>query len=70
MSDANQKNIEDNIARLKNQLADKLNALVTAAPGDKERIKQERDDLKKLIREFEAEMNDLPKAEQGVTIST
>lgn len=55
MSDANQKNIEDNIARLKNQLADKLNALVTAAPGDKERIKQERDDLKKLIREFEAE---------------
>jgi hypothetical protein len=69
MSDANQKNIEDNIARLKNQLADKLNALVTAAPGDKERIKQERDDLKKLIREFEAEMNDLPKAEQGVTIS-
>jgi hypothetical protein len=25
--------------------------------------------LKKLIREFEAEMNDLPKAEQGVTIS-
>lgn len=55
MSDANQKSIEDNIARLKNQLADKLNALVTAAPGDKERIKQERDDLKKLIREFEAE---------------
>lgn len=69
MSDANQKNIEDNIARLKNQLADKRNARVTAAPGDKERIKQEMEDLKKLIREFEAEMNDLPKAEQGVTIS-
>lgn len=69
MSDANQKNIEDNIARLENQLADKRNALVTAAPGDKERIKQEMKDLKKLIREFEAEMNDLPKAEQGVTIS-
>jgi len=69
MSDANQKNIEDNIARVENQLADKRNALVTAAPGDKERIKQEMEDLKKLIREFEAEMNDLPKAEQGVTIS-
>lgn len=69
MSDANQKNIEDNIARLKNQLADKRNARVTAAPGDKERIKQEIEDLKKLIREFEAEMNDLLKAEQGVTIS-
>ena len=68
MSDANQKNIGKNIARLKAQLANKRSVLVTVAPEDRERIKQQMEDLEEQIQEFEAKINDLPKTEQGVTI--
>jgi len=48
-------NLEDNIQRLKQQLAGKRNTLVTIAPEEQVRIKQQIEDLRRLIRDFERE---------------
>jgi DNA repair exonuclease SbcCD ATPase subunit len=53
MSAAELKNIEKNIARLKAQLANKRDTLVTIAPEEKERINQQIEDLREQIRGFE-----------------
>ncbi|MFN9259511.1 hypothetical protein, partial [Microcystis sp.] len=52
-------NLEDNIQRLKQQLAGKRNTLVTIAPEEQVRIKQQIEDLRRLIRDFEREKWDL-----------
>ena len=45
--------IEKSITRLKRQLSDKRNTLVTIAPEEKERIRQQIEDLREEIQRFE-----------------
>ena len=52
-------NLEDNIQRLKQQLAGKRNTLVTIAPEEQVRIKQQIEDLRRKIWDFEREKSDL-----------
>jgi hypothetical protein len=52
-------NLEENIQRLKQQLAGKRNTLVTIAPEEQVRIEQQIEDLRRLIRDFEREKWDL-----------
>jgi predicted nucleic acid-binding Zn-ribbon protein len=52
-------NLEDNIQRLKQQLAGKRDTLVKIAPEEQVRIKQQIEDLRRLIRDFEREKWDL-----------
>jgi predicted nucleic acid-binding Zn-ribbon protein len=52
-------NLEDNIQRLKQQLAGKRDILVTIGPEEQVRIKQQIEDLRRLIRDFEREKWDL-----------
>ncbi|WP_439346125.1 hypothetical protein [Vacuolonema iberomarrocanum] len=47
--------IEKSITRLKRQLSDKRNTLVTIAPEEKERIRQQIEDLHEEIQRFEQE---------------
>jgi regulator of replication initiation timing len=46
-------NLEENIQRLKQQLAGKRNTLVTIAPEEEVRIEQQLEDLRRQIRDFE-----------------
>jgi hypothetical protein len=46
-------NLEENIQRLKQQLAGKRNTLVTIAPEEQVRIEQQIEDLRRQIRDFE-----------------
>ncbi|BAG04226.1 hypothetical protein [Microcystis aeruginosa] len=55
MSAAELKNLDKNIARLKEQLANKRDTLVTIAPEEKMRLKQQIEDLRKQIRDLERE---------------
>jgi polyhydroxyalkanoate synthesis regulator phasin len=55
MSASEPKNLDKNIARLKAQLANKRDALVTIAPEEKERLRQQIEDLRGEIRDFEQE---------------
>ncbi|MGB2926024.1 MAG: hypothetical protein WBB82_12040 [Limnothrix sp.] len=48
-------NLDKSIDRLKAQLAGKRNTLVTIAPEEETRIKQQIDDLREKIRDFEQE---------------
>jgi hypothetical protein len=59
MSAGELQNLEDNIQRLKQQLAGKRNTLVTIAPEEQVRIEQQIEDLRRLIRDFEREKWDL-----------
>ncbi|MDJ0544915.1 MAG: hypothetical protein PX637_11285 [Microcystis sp. M53601_WE4] len=52
-------NLEENIQRLKQQLAGKRNTLVTIAPEEQVRIEQQIEDLRRKIRDFEREKWDL-----------
>ncbi|GEA27945.1 hypothetical protein MiAbW_02516 [Microcystis aeruginosa NIES-4325] len=52
-------NLEHNIQRLKQQLAGKRNTLVTIAPEEQVRIKQQIEDLRRQIWDFEREKWDL-----------
>jgi predicted nucleic acid-binding Zn-ribbon protein len=52
-------NLEDNIQRLKQQLAGKRDTLVKIAPEEEVRIKQQIEDLRRKIRDFEREKWDL-----------
>jgi predicted nucleic acid-binding Zn-ribbon protein len=52
-------NLEDNIQRLKQQLAGKRDTLVKIAPEEEVRIKQQIEDLRRKIRYFEREKWDL-----------
>jgi predicted nucleic acid-binding Zn-ribbon protein len=52
-------NLEENIQRLKQQLAGKRNTLVKIAPEEEVRIKQQIEDLRRKIRDFEREKWDL-----------
>jgi predicted nucleic acid-binding Zn-ribbon protein len=52
-------NLDKNIQRLKEQLAGKRDILVTIAPEEQVRIKQQIEDLRRLIRDFEREKWDL-----------
>ena len=63
MSAGELQNLEDNIQRLKQQLAGKRNTLVTIAPEEQVRIKQQIEDLRRLIRDFEREKWDLVASE-------
>ena len=56
-------NLEENIQRLKQQLAGKRNTLVTIAPEEQVRIEQQIEDLRRLIRDFEREKWDLVASE-------
>ncbi|CCI16907.1 Kinesin light chain (modular protein) [Microcystis aeruginosa PCC 9807] len=56
-------NLQDNIQRLKKQLAGKRNTLVTIGPEEQVRIKQQIEDLRRLIRDFEREKWDLVASE-------
>lgn len=49
------RDIEKFITRLNRQLSDKQNTLVTIAPGEKERIRQQIEDLREEIQAFERE---------------
>lgn len=53
MSAAELKNLDKNITRLKEQLANKRDTLVTIAPEEKVRVKQQIDDLREQIRDLE-----------------
>ncbi|MFN5513520.1 MAG: hypothetical protein ACK5CA_01875 [Cyanobacteriota bacterium] len=63
MSATELQNLEKNIERLKRQLATKRDTLTTIAPEEKERIRQQIEDLRENIREYETDywrlMNDL-----------
>ena len=59
MSAGELQNLEDNIQRLKQQLAGKRNTLVTIAPEEQVRIEQQIEDLRRKIRDFEREKWDL-----------
>ncbi|GBL10844.1 hypothetical protein MSj_02337 [Microcystis aeruginosa Sj] len=48
-------NLDKNIQRLKEQLAGKRDILVTIGPEEQVRIKQQIEDLRRLIRDFERE---------------
>ncbi|MDB9395585.1 hypothetical protein [Microcystis aeruginosa] len=63
MSAGELQNLEDNIQRLKQQLAGKRNTLVTIAPEEQVRIEQQIEDLRRLIRDFEREKWDLVASE-------
>ena len=52
-------NLDKNIQRLKQQLAGKRDTLVKIAPEEEVRIKQQIEDLRRLIRDFEREKWDL-----------
>jgi DNA repair exonuclease SbcCD ATPase subunit len=52
-------NLDKNIQRLKEQLAGKRDILVTIGPEEQVRIKQQIEDLRRLIRDFEREKWDL-----------
>ncbi|MCA2629510.1 MULTISPECIES: hypothetical protein [unclassified Microcystis] len=59
MSAGELQNLDKNIQRLKEQLAGKRDILVTIAPEEQVRIKQQIEDLRRLIRDFEREKWDL-----------
>ena len=52
-------NLDKNIQRLKEQLAGKRDILVTIGPEEQVRIKQQIEDLRRLIRDFEREKWDI-----------
>lgn len=52
-------NLDKNIQRLKEQLAGKRDILVIIGPEEQVRIKQQIEDLRRLIRDFEREKWDL-----------
>jgi DNA repair exonuclease SbcCD ATPase subunit len=56
-------NLDKNIQRLKEQLAGKRDILVTIGPEEQVRIKQQIEDLRRLIRDFEREKWDLVASE-------
>ena len=56
-------NLDKNIQRLKQQLAGKRDTLVKIAPEEEVRIKQQIEDLRRLIRDFEREKWDLVASE-------
>lgn len=53
MSASELKNLDKNIARLKAQLANKRDTLVTIAPEEKVRLQQQIEDLREQIRDLE-----------------
>ena len=55
MSASELKNLDKNIARLKAQLANKRDTLVTIAPEEKVRLQQQIEDLREQIRDLEQE---------------
>ena len=55
MSAAELKNLDKNIVRLKEQLANKRDTFVIIAPEEKVRLKQQIDDLREQIRDLERE---------------
>ncbi|MFM6405013.1 MAG: kinesin, partial [Microcystis sp.] len=59
MSAGELQNLDKNIQRLKEQLAGKRDTLVTIAPEEQVRIKQQIEDLRRQIRNFEREKWDL-----------
>jgi DNA repair exonuclease SbcCD ATPase subunit len=59
MSAGELQNLDKNIQRLKEQLAGKRDILVTIGPEEQVRIKQQIEDLRRLIRDFEREKWDL-----------
>ena len=59
MSAGELQNLDKNIQRLKEQLAGKRDTLVTIAPEEQVRIKQQIEDLRRLMRDFEREKWDL-----------
>lgn len=62
--------LEKNIDRLKDQLAGKRDILVTIAPEEKVRIKQQIEDLRLEIRDFESEKWELiAEMSQGISVS-
>ncbi len=56
-------NLDKNIQRLKEQLAGKRDILVIIGPEEQVRIKQQIEDLRRLIRDFEREKWDLVASE-------
>ena len=56
-------NLDNNIQRLKEQLAGKRDILVIIGPEEQVRIKQQIEDLRRLIRDFEREKWDLVASE-------
>ena len=63
MSAGELQNLDKNIQRLKEQLAGKRDILVTIGPEEQVRIKQQIEDLRRLIRDFEREKWDLVASE-------
>lgn len=59
MSAGELQNLDKNIQRLQEQLAGKRDTLVTIAPEEQVRIKQQIEDLRQKIRDFEREKWDL-----------
>ena len=59
MSAGELQNLDKNIQRLKEQLAGKRDILVIIGPEEQVRIKQQIEDLRRLIRDFEREKWDL-----------
>lgn len=55
MSASELKNLDKNIARFKAQLANKRDTLVTIAPEEKVRLRQQIEDLREQIRDLEQE---------------
>ncbi len=55
MSAADLQNLEKNITRLKRQLANKRDTLTTIAPEEQERIRQQMEDLREKLRDYEQE---------------
>ena len=63
MSAGELQNLDKNIQRLKEQLAGKRDILVIIGPEEQVRIKQQIEDLRRLIRDFEREKWDLVASE-------
>ncbi|MDB9424764.1 hypothetical protein PN437_07575 [Microcystis aeruginosa CS-564/01] len=63
MSAGELQNLDKNIQRLKEQLAGKRDILVIIGPEEQVRIKQQIEDLLRLIRDFEREKWDLVASE-------
>ena len=63
MSAGELQNLDKNIQRLKEQLAGKRDILVIIGPEEQVRIKQQMEDLRRLIRDFEREKWDLVASE-------
>ncbi|MGK7944229.1 MAG: hypothetical protein AB4058_07155 [Microcystaceae cyanobacterium] len=59
MANPELKNLDKNIERLKAQLANKRNTLVTIAPEEQMRIEQQIEDLREQIQKFEQEKYEL-----------